>query len=732
MKKMLVFFVAWLIAGVSVVAAQAESSNAPFTGIKPVGSKGWIPQFTYTNIPKSGSYGAEFDGTYIYITKWSGDTIWRYTPAGVLDSIFKIPGVSGLRDLAYDGTYFYGGSNGTVIYKMDFTNCTLVGTISVPASAGSGVTVRNICYDPVTDGLWVGAWDSNLALISKTGILLNTITSATHGQTAMAGSAYDTITPGGPFIWIITADANPAVIHQISVTTGQSTGIAHLTTDDINTTGASSGGGLFIAQNLIPGTATLGGIIQNDMLFGYDMSSLLPDSFDVAMDILDIPTSSLTNNALQVKGNIINKGMITLTSFDLYYSINGGQVVSQNLTGLNVPFGQTYSFTHDTVWTPSISGDHIVEVWANNPNGMQDQFGANDTLIAEVSVVDSAAFKRVLIEQATGAWCGFCPDGSYVLSQILAANPTKVIGVAIHNGDGMAFANGNTVNSTYAQGYPNGYVDRVLFPDQEAVGISRGVWAAKAQKRMAELVPVEVEAQNVYDPANRRITIDLTASFYSNASGDYRVNAYIVEDSVTGSGSGYNQVNNYNTTVGHPYYGAGNPIIGYNHRHVLRAMLGGSWGSAGVIPSTINKYDVFTKQYTYDIPGTVNPNRLAVVVLVQKYNTNINKRAIINAARYSLGVIDGINKLEHSGELLSLFPNPTQDIATVEFMLTRPSEVNIEVYTMMGAKIMTQSLGNLPAGEHLHQLVVSNCSPGVYILKVHIGSNVTTQKFTVR
>lgn len=730
MKRILCTLLLTAVFGL-MLNAQSESSGVPFNGIKPVSSKGWTTQFAHTTIPTSGSYGAESDGTYIYITKWSGDTIWKYTTAGVLVSSFKITGVSGIRDLAYDGTYFYGGANGASIFKMDFTTQTLVATLTIPASA-TGVTCRNICYDPINDGLWVGAWGSNLVLLNKTtGAVMNTILATTHGQASMAGSAFDTVTPGGPYIWLISAGSTSAAITQINVTTGLPTGLVHQTSDDINPTALASGGGLFITNNLISGTTTLGGVIQNAILFGYDLASVVPDSFDVAMNELSFGSAALVNVPFQVKGKVKNNGLITLNNFSLNYQVDNGPVQTQNVTGLNVASNQTYSFTHSTNWTPSVAGSYTITVWATSPNGMQDADPTNDTMFKVVNIFDTIVEKTVVIEQATGAWCQYCPDGSVVLAGILANNPGKTIGVAIHNGDGMAFTDGNTVNSAYAQGYPNGYVDRVLFSDQPAVGMSRSVWAAKTAERLNDIVPLLVTGTATYGPG-KVITIEMSAKFYSAASGDFRVNAYIVEDSVTGTGSAYNQVNYYNTVAGHPYYGAGNPIVGYKHRHVLRAMLGGPWGTSGVIPATVNKNDVFNKQYTYTVPAGFNPNRLKVVFLVQKYNADPNQRPILNAAEYHLGYVDAIEEQQLNGDLAALYPNPSEQVTNIEFMLVKSCNVRMEVLNLLGESVSSVDLGTLPVGEHLHQVDVTSLPAGVYILKADFGGTSRTMKFTVK
>ncbi|HRZ49653.1 MAG TPA: Omp28-related outer membrane protein, partial [Bacteroidales bacterium] len=415
----------------------------------------------------------------------------------------------------------------------------------------------------------------------------------------------------------------------------------------------------------------------------------------------------------------------------LNYQVDNGPVQTQNVTGLSTTTNQTYAFTHNINWTPSTTGNFTIKVWAASPNGQTDADNTNDTLSKVVSIFDTIVAKTVVIEQATGAWCQYCPDGSVVLAGILANNPGKTIGVAIHNGDGMAFTDGNAVNSAYAQGYPNGYVDRVLFPDQAAVGMSRSVWAAKTAERLNDIVPVLVTGTATYG-AGKVITIEMSAKFYSGASGDFRVNAYIVEDSVTGTGSAYNQANYYNTVAGHPYYGAGNPIIGYKHRHVLRAMLGGPWGTSGVIPATVNKNDIFNKQYTYTVPSGINPNRLKVVFLVQKYNSDPNQRPILNAAEYHLGFVDAIEEQQLNGDFAALYPNPAENVTNIEFMLVKSCNVRMEVLNLLGERVSSAELGTMPVGEHQHQVDVTSLPAGVYILRADFGGTSRTIKFTVK
>ncbi len=83
---------------------------------------------------------------------------------------FNVSGSGQIRDLTYDGQYFYGVANSATIYCLDLANHTLIGTIS--SAYG---TMRCCGYDPQRDGFWVvGNWSGNLTLVNRQGAIVTT------------------------------------------------------------------------------------------------------------------------------------------------------------------------------------------------------------------------------------------------------------------------------------------------------------------------------------------------------------------------------------------------------------------------------------------------------------------------------------------------------------------------------------------------------------------------------
>ncbi len=218
----------------------------------------WDVLFTF-NAAGASRPGVETDGTYIYTAQWNGANFGKFENQGgtwTLVTEFTIAGASSIRDLAYDGTYFYGGSASTTIYKMDFNTQTLVGTIST-----SGVNVRHIAYDPANEGFWTGDW-TTMALVSMTGATIQTVNT---GLSGMYGDAYDDQSIDGPYLWIFDQGGSGVDILQMDIATTTLTGVVHAATDIPGFASGDIAGGLASDNaNLVAGKFILLVNIQHD------------------------------------------------------------------------------------------------------------------------------------------------------------------------------------------------------------------------------------------------------------------------------------------------------------------------------------------------------------------------------------------------------------------------------------------------------------------------------------
>lgn len=489
-------------------------------------------------------------------------------------------------------------------------------------------------------------------------------------------------------------------------------------------------------------------------------------SLDAAMISFSVPNSVASSANTMISGLLRNYGSQAITSLTLNYSVDEGATVSDNKSGLNIAgSGGAYNFTHATAWKGATPGQtHTIKVWASNLNGSADENPANDTLSFKVFVVNgTGAPKYVLIEEGSGAWCGYCPDGHLRLTDI-TKNDTSIIGVVHHNNDGMTNANSDAINATYQTGYPYGMVDRTLFSDQTTIGLNRGLWETKAGERKNISSPVSVLISKTYDEASRKIDFTVTANFVDYAQGDMRINAFLVEDKVRGNDlhNVWTQHNYYSSQFNggaggpsHPLYNEPEWLTGYLHNHVVRAIPSGTWGTAGVIPSTVSPGQNFSKSYTYTIPpvttvtlpeinddplglrlggngeGMNKPQDFSIVAFVSYYNADTKQREVLNAKEVSLLGISGINESKILASDVTIYPNPVNGTATVKFNLKSTSNVSVEIYNALGQKVNTLRNGSLGTGEHNLIFDASQYENGIYFLNITTNEGRTAKRFVV-
>ncbi len=311
---------------------------------QPVNEAIWDVQFNYDATAvtlAAGNAGAVYIPTLdkFWTSRWATGVLHQWNSNGTLDLEFTLP-FTGTRGMAFDGTFLYHSINTTTVQIVDPVTRTPVGTIPV---VGAPNGFRFITYNP--DGnagagsIIGGNWTSpnlNFYEFSMTGTLLRTITNTVTG---VYGIAYDNVSPGGPFLWVWGQGSGagfPQIIQQMDYTSGLYTGVQHDVVTDVGLGNASAiAGGLFITTDLVPGFATLGGLLQGtpDRLFGYELTPTGPPC------PIDPPTNpNPANGATDVPIGLAN---LTWT--------NGA-----GATSMAVLFGETGNL--DTVYTgPVIS-----------------------------------------------------------------------------------------------------------------------------------------------------------------------------------------------------------------------------------------------------------------------------------------------------------------------------------------------------------------------------------------
>lgn len=264
-----------ILIAISALFSQESADISPFLSdpsTQPTPSDAiWevVAEYNLTDIcGMSGNAGCEFDGNNFYITQWSENIIFRINPETFIVDTLAVEGVSGLRDLAWDGNYMYGGNAGSDIYCFNPETMELVDVIETSHS------YRAIAYDGKNEGFWGNNWIGDLACIDRDGNIITTIVDP--GIQSAYGLAYDDyeLTGGnGPYLWVFEQGAGggyPQYIRQIPVESGTFSGTQR---DVVVDFGLGIAGGLFMTDEFADEKAVLGGVLQAqpDVLFLYEI-----------------------------------------------------------------------------------------------------------------------------------------------------------------------------------------------------------------------------------------------------------------------------------------------------------------------------------------------------------------------------------------------------------------------------------------------------------------------------
>ena len=237
-------------------------------GVIVIGEKGtddlFTLQFDYPVGVGGGEAGIETDGAYIYTTLWNATGFCKYGLDGTFIEQFTCGAAGAIRDLAFDGTYFFGSAATTTIFEMDFTNLVVVSTFTAP------IAVRAIAYNEDDDAFYGNNWSDNIVKFTKAGANLGSF--AVGGSAASYyGFAYDNYSDGAPYLWGYSqTGATQNQLIQMQLPSGSETGVT-FDVGSVAAVGAGIAGGLAIDNHLVPGFYTLLGTAQNVDIWGLEL-----------------------------------------------------------------------------------------------------------------------------------------------------------------------------------------------------------------------------------------------------------------------------------------------------------------------------------------------------------------------------------------------------------------------------------------------------------------------------
>lgn len=241
-----------------------------------------------------------------------------------------------------------------------------------------------------------------------------------------------------------------------------------------------------------------------------------------------------------------------------------------------------------------------------------------------VSIIATAQPERVvLIEEATGTWCQYCPRGEVYARELAEQYPGQYVFVAVHFNDPMDYP--EYADATGLSGLPTGNVDRAFSSSLEPYSDLN----LDMNTRLSETPAANVSVDTDWNETTREIEITVTATVFEDLSGDYRLAAIVMEDGVTGPAPAYDQSNSYSGGDLGPMGGYENlpssisaSVMVYDH--VARSLPGGYEGDANSLPETLTSGQSYSYSYTYTLPEDYDEAYVHVAgIMVDKNSGNI-------------------------------------------------------------------------------------------------------------
>lgn len=81
---------------------------------------------------------------------------------------------------------------------------------------------------------------------------------------------------------------------------------------------------------------------------------------------------------------------------------------------------------------------------------------------------------------------------------------------------------------------------------------------------------------------------------------------------------------------------------------------------------------------------------------------------------------------------MNIYPNPASDKLNIDFYLPQQNNVTVRLVDLVGKTMLKQQVGQLNAGPRSIKLNTSEFTPGIYLLEIKIGNDISTKKISIR
>lgn len=226
-------------------------------------------------------------------------------------------------------------------------------------------------------------------------------------------------------------------------------------------------------------------------------------------------------------------------------------------------------------------------------------------------VNEGVAFKhRILYEDFTGTWCGYCTV-ALARHDNLSLQTEDYVFMGIHGPEGTSdpWANATSTEMEVLKNiteWPGMFINRnsVWAYDSNYTDMSLPLSQLKAYSKIG-IKMNSIRSGNILNIETR--------VFFTENFNNLKMAAFIVEDKLV-----HNQKNYIGTL-----YGGASTIYNYTHHNVLRNKLTGSVTGDPVPAAQMVISNEYTRSFQYNITSGFNPDNLKIIVMIMDENGSV-------------------------------------------------------------------------------------------------------------
>lgn len=411
-----------------------------------------------------------------------------------------------------------------------------------------------------------------------------------------------------------------------------------------------------------------------------------------------------------------NVGSTDVHSYTIKYTFDTEEHLLKMDRSVKVNATDTFSVT-----VPATAvGSHTLTLTIQDVNGVPDSYEANNSVSARLTVRDSTFKRRIVCEEYTGTWCGWCPHGLVGLELMKEAHPDLFIPISVHGGDPMEIDAGESYSYKpfidSCPGAPMCNVSRKLTGDPYS-DINRmfGIESATDSH-------IAYSLSGVWNADST--AIEVTSTYFSDrdiANAGYNIAYTVTEDSITG----YKQTNYYAGGKNGTMYGwekKTDPTDDVWFNDVARAIYP-SYKGTPCRQQQLAAGVRYSETFTVPVPPDVN-NKRQIAVTGQIIDPGSGY--IVNAMRIrpATGSVNAVTTISDNDLHIACLNRAGRITLSVTGLHEQ------DAATAMVCNTAGQLIASMPVSNGLNEFAVK--SPGLYLISIYKGTRlIRTYKIAI-